>query len=127
MAKVTGTLTGFEAFQRALQKAPDAVNDYASDVVLKSTFAVAQRARTFVPVRTGRLKRAITSRAIKLRGRVGFSEKVPYWRFVEFGTVKRVSHPFIRPAVEAESESFIQGMRAIGPRLERDLSTGRLL
>lgn len=110
-----------------MKAAPEAVENRAADVVAKSSFAVAQRARSLASVRTGRLKRAILSLSNGLRGRVGFSEKVPYWKFVEYGTVKMSARPFIRPSVEAESESFVQGMRAIGPKLERDLSAGRLL
>ncbi len=126
MAKVTTALDGFEATKRAFANAPDAVKAAAGDVVAKSAFAVAQRMRSLVPVRTGNLKRRITSAATGLNGRVGFSDADAfYWRFVEFGTVRVPARPFVRPAAEAESDAFVRGMQGIGPRLERDLSSGR--
>jgi len=130
MAKVTSSssLEGFEATRRAFAAAPELVKVAAQDVVAKSAFAVAQRAKALVPVRTGKLKAAIVSASTGLNGRIGVADKsVFYWRFVEFGTVKQSAHPFFRPAAEAESDAFVRAMAAIGPRLERDLSAGRLL
>jgi len=122
------TLTGFEPLQRALVTAPELVKVHASDVVAKSSFAVAQRAKSLVPVRTGRLKAAIVSASTGLNGRVGIADKAAfYWRFVEFGTVRVSARPFFRPAAESESEPFVQAMRGIGSKLERDLSAGSLL
>lgn len=135
MAKVTMTLTGMEALQRALKEAPDQVKLLASDAVSKTAFAVAQRARRLVPVgATGRLKAAITSSSTTTNGRVGLAAggagkgKVGpevYWRFVEFGTRYAPARPFMRPAADAEADDYVARIRAIGPRLERDLATSR--
>lgn len=129
MAKVTMSLTGMDALQRALKTAPDLVKDLASDAVLKTAFATAQRARALVPVRTGALKAAITSAATATNGRVGLSggEAAFYWRFVEFGTRYMPARPFMRPAADAEADDYVARIRDIGPKLERDLATSRTI
>jgi HK97 gp10 family phage protein len=128
MAKVTMKLEGMGQLQAALKSAPDRVKAHASSAVAASAFAIAQRARSMVPVATGALKNDITSSTTGVSGRVGLATRSSYyWRFVEFGTIHMPARPFFRPAAEAESEGFIQRMRAIGPKLERDLSTGRFV
>lgn len=124
------TLEGFDRTQKALAAAPEVARTHASSAVASSTFAVAQRARSMVPVDTGRLRDAIASNrptARSLVGRVGLDASLAqgYWYFIEFGTVKMPARPFFRPAAEMEREAFIQRMRAIGPAMERDLSSGR--
>lgn len=121
-------LEGFAPLQRALVAAPELARTHASSAVAASTFAVAQRARALVPVDSGDLQRSITTSNIVrgLTGRVGLNTPdTSYWRYVEFGTRFMPARPFFRPAAEMERESFIQRMRAIGPRLERDLSASR--
>ena len=133
MAKVTMTLDGMEPLQRALKTAPDLVQVHASDAVAKTSFAVSQRAKALVPVATGALKAAISATARGTSGRVGLSKGAStggvgpevYWRFVEFGTVRVPARPFFRPAAEAETSAYVERIRAIGSRLERDLSGGR--
>lgn len=131
--KVTMKLEGFEQLQGALKSAPERVKTYASDAVEASAFSIAQRARALVPVATGDLKAAIESASTGTSGRVGLvalggpTGPSYYWRFVEFGTVRHPAHPFFRPAADIESEVFINRMRAIGPKLERDMSAGRFV
>ena len=131
MAKVTMTLTGMEALQRALSSAPDAVNDRAADAVTKTAFAIAQRARALVPVVSGTLKGAIapapaSSTKAGPTGRVGLNSKdAYYWKFVEFGTRRHPARPFFRPAADAEGDDYVARIRAIGPAIERDLSVSR--
>lgn len=128
MAKVRVTLEGFEKTMKALQSAPDVARTHASNAIAASTFAVAQRARSLVPVDTGELKRSIESSrptAKGLTGRVGVSGSAHYWRFVEFGTRYMAARPFFRPAAEMERREFIERMRRIGTLVERDLVAGR--
>jgi HK97 gp10 family phage protein len=124
-------LEGFERLQRAIAQAPDLVRAHASSAVAASTFAIAQGARARVPVREGILKGEITSNRITagLVGQVGIRSRARafYWRFVEFGTKYMAAQPFFRPAAEAESDVYIQRMRAIGPKLEQGFGTGRFL
>jgi HK97 gp10 family phage protein len=138
MAKVTATLEGFEATKRAIAAVPELAKVLASDAVAKSTFSVEQSARALAPRGlTGRLKASITSKATATAGRVGIAGSVSsspkfkgpeaYWRFVEYGTVRVPARPFFRPAAEREKDPFIARMKAIGPKLERDMSSGRTL
>lgn len=123
-------LEGFDSLQRAISSAPAVVKAHASSAVNASVFSVAQRARALVPVRSGQLRSQIeASRVVTgLTGGVGIVSKAGfYWRFVEFGTVNMAAQPFFRPAAEAESSVFIDRMRAIGPKMERDLSAGRFV
>jgi HK97 gp10 family phage protein len=126
MAKVTMSLTGMEGLQRALKVAPDLVQIGAGDAVLKTAFAIAQRARSLAPVRTGALRNAIAAASRSTSGRVGLDKALPYWRFVEFGTVHQRAHPYFRPAAEAESSLYVERLRRVGRDLERDLSTSSL-
>lgn len=128
MARVTVKLDGFERTRKALQSAPEAARVHASSAVAVSTFALAQRARSLVPVDSGTLKAAIdTSRTVSgLTGRVGISNAAAYyWRFVEFGTRNVSARPFFRPAAEQERNAFIARFRQIGSLIERDLANGR--
>lgn len=130
MAKVTMRLEGFESTRRALVAAPERVRVHASSAVASSTFAITQRARALVPRDSGRLFASIGSTRVVsgLQGQVGITNREAYyWRFVEFGTSRMAAQPFFRPAAEQERNVFIQRMREIGPRIERDLSAGRFL
>lgn len=122
------TLEGFRFLEKALEKSPDLVRSFASSAVAASAYAIAERARSLVPVATGELKSSIdyTRTRTSLTGSVGLSGKdTYYWRFVEFGTRNMAARPFFRPAAESERNVFVQRMRDIGPRLERDLSVSR--
>lgn len=134
MAKATMKLEGMDALQRAFARAPELVAVHAATAVQASTFAVAQRARSLAPVDTGALKDAIQGDSRKTSGRVGLAPDLQrvngpqkYWRHVEYGTSRRPARPYFRPAVDMESQGFIDRMRAIGPRIERDLSSGRFI
>ena len=137
MVKVTATLEGFEATKRAIAAVPEVAKVHAADAVAKSTFAVEQAARARAPRGlTGRLRASITSKTTGTAGRVGIAPGFGiggrpgpevYWRFVEYGTVRMAAQPMFRPAGEQERDPFIARMRAIGPKIERDLSSGRTL
>jgi len=124
-------LEGFESLQRALARAPEAVKPYATSALTAAAYSIASRAKSLVPVNTGTLRSAITYNVARagLSAGVGLEksdfEDTGYWRFVEFGTKHMPARPFFRPAAEAERDAFVQRMKAIGPKLERDLSTGR--
>lgn len=130
------TLDGFEKTRRVLASAPDVFKAYSADAVQASSFAVSQQARSLVREDTGALKSKIGYTVRGLSGRVGIEAGVAYgrnpqkyWRFVEFGRRlgNRPAHPFFRPAAERERLQFVQRMRQVGQRAERDLSAGRFL
>lgn len=127
-------LEGMEALQRAISRAPELVAALAGTAVQQSAFALAQRAKSLAPVDTGALRDAIQSDTRGTSGRVGLRPDnqradgpTTYWRHQEYGTSKRSARPFFRPAADIEAPAFLDRMRAIGPRLERDLSSGRFL
>lgn len=126
----TTTIEGMGQLRRALAAVPEVARGHVASAVATTVFAVQQRARSLVPVLSGDLKRSIgTSKSRNgLSGGVGVSSPATfYWRFTEFGTRYAPARPFFRPAAESEQNDFVQRLRAIGPRLERDLSVGRLL
>lgn len=129
MAKVTMKLDGMEALQRAITSAPEAVKVGTADAIAKTAFAIAQRAKMLVPVRTGTLKRAIVSSATPTNGRIGIEAgpAVKYWHMVEHGTVKMPAHPYFRPAADAEETDFLRRIQDIGTKLEQDWSSGSAL
>jgi HK97 gp10 family phage protein len=122
-------LEGFESTRRALLAAPELARVHSSSAVATSTFAVAQGAKALVRVDTGKLRNAIgSSRTVNgLTGTVGLTEDVPYWRHQEFGTIHMPARPAFRPAAENERAHFIERMRQVGPKIERDLAGGRFV
>jgi HK97 gp10 family phage protein len=125
-SKVTMDLKGFEHLQAAIKRAPELVKEHAFDAVAKTTFASGQRMRATVAVKTGRLKRGISTSARGLNGRVLIDPDLFYWRFLEYGTVNMAARPFIRPSAEAEAPHYLDRLRAFVPKLERDWSSGSL-
>lgn len=128
MAK-TVRIDGIDRTIQAFRRAPDVARLHASGAVTVTSFAIAQRARAAAPVDSGLLKSSIEStKAGKgLSSRVTVDGAAYYWRFIEFGTRRMAARPFIRPSAEAESGDFVQRMRDIGPKVERDLAVSRFL
>lgn len=128
-------LEGMEALQAAVQRCPNVVADHLVDVITKTSYGVAQRAKATVPVETGALRDAIGYRVRGLVGRVTVEPGVhtsgrrpeKYWWLVEYGTVKTPARPVFRSAAEAESTQIEARLRAIVPNIERDFSAGRFL
>lgn len=94
------------------------VEKTAMDRLEKAGEIVADRARSLVPVRSGKLKATI--RVVRLRGdakqniRVyaGNREKggAFYAHMVEYGTVKMAAKPFLRPALNASKGGIMNKM-----------------
>jgi HK97 gp10 family phage protein len=125
---VTMKLIGFDALNAAIKRAPDVVKNHSSSAIASSTFAVFQGMRGRVPVDTGGLKLAIDHKVPArggLTGSVVINPGAYYWHMVEFGTVNMAAQPYIRPSAEAESDDFVRRMKDVGPKLERDFTTGR--
>ncbi len=131
VAQTVTTIQGMDGLRRALKAVPEVASAHISDAIGLTTFAVAQRARSLVPVASGVLKASIgTTKPSKTRtginGNVGLTDaRAYYWRFVEYGTKHMAARPFFRPAAESESDDFVQRLRAIGPKIEREMSGGR--
>ena len=129
MARISMSLEGFEATQRALKTAPEMVSAQSAIAITASAEAIAARARDMVPFASGTLWSSIVvdrTYASVLQGGVGISSKdAYYWRFVEFGTKYMPARPFFRPAAEAEQNTYVDRFRQIGARLEREFGSLR--
>jgi HK97 gp10 family phage protein len=108
-----------EALQRAITATPDVVRDALAGVVALTTFAIAQGMRALVPRDKGLLLGNIGSSANGLTGRVEIGIDAYYWHFLEFGTVKMGAKPFIRPAAEAESNTFESRIVSVAKSIEQ--------
>lgn len=88
-----------------------AIRPLVSAEVKKATLDVQARAQQLAPVRTGTLRRSITSQfPSDLSGRVGPS--VHYGIYVEFGTRRMGARPYMRPAAEAVWPGFAAAVAA---------------
>lgn len=124
--KVTMTLEGMAALQRAITEAPDSAKAHSKDAVSKSTFAIFSRIQAWANAhrRTGGLSLGIRWKAPGLTGTISIDPGSFYWIFLEYGTVHIRARPGVRPAVESESNNFIRRMQDFGRKLERDWSSG---
>jgi HK97 gp10 family phage protein len=125
---VTITITGIGEVERILSEiAPRHAGNLMRATVLAVAGKVRDEARQNAPVATGKLKKAIKSKRKKSppdepRAEV-FVQDAYYWRFVEYGTVKRRAQPFLLPAkekVDAEKERIL--VEEFGKKLERALA-----
>lgn len=67
--------------------------------------------RSLVPVRTGALRDGLsvvesTQFVAGTMFHVGIVSRQPYWEFVEYGTSRMASRPFIGPAIEMNLPAF---------------------
>ena len=127
MARAFIDLEGFEATRRAVQRVPDEVRSHMAGVIQTTTFSAAQRTKALARRRTGFLVSRISASSRGLSGRVVIGSDAYYWRFPEYGTKFMAATPFVRPAAELESVDFVERVRQVGNRLERDFAAGRLL
>lgn len=88
-----------------------AIRPAVSAVVKTKTLEVQAKAQGLAPVKTGALRRSITSQfPTDLTGRVGPS--VNYGVFVEFGTRRMGARPYMRPAAESVLPTFAAAVKA---------------
>jgi hypothetical protein len=137
MSKVKIELLGLEALKAAVVRCPDVVRHHMGDVVHRTTFGTAQRARAFAnAIRdTGALAEAIDAPPVRgLSGRVVVKSGIIrgrrpdiYWRFNEYGTVRLPARPLFRASAEAESVTFVQRLHGIVPKIERDFTASRFI
>lgn len=81
---------------------------------------VAREAGQVAPVRTGRLRAAIGWKQTELGGAAGVDEtRAPYWRHVEFGTVRTPARPMFRPAIERQRGHAQRNLDAAIVRADR--------
>lgn len=78
----------------------------AKGLIARIALSVEGKAKRLAPVRTGTLRRSITSRVETTRGYVG--SNVEYAPFVEYGTRYMEAQPFLEPAID-EARADIEG------------------
>ena len=112
--------------QRALKALPAIAREEAQRTMDVTAFQVHRGALRRVPVRTGRLKRAIAwkSRPRSLSSVVGIDDpQAFYWKFLEYRTSRTEPHRFFRPAaMELEGDHrqrMDQALERAGERLVR--------
>ena len=129
--KVTGLQ---ELEQKLLGLGPLVATRVGDDALLAGSRSIVSAARRYCPVKTGALKRSITSQKIGTRGTsllartIGFRAPGRYYsHLVEFGHQGVPARPFVRPALDANAERSILDT---GARLWRGIEAyclGRIL
>lgn len=98
---------GMKEANAALKKLPKFARQRVQPVMTDTAQAVAEGAKSRVPVRTGMLKFNIgwESRPRTLSAVVGAQKQGFYWKFLEYGTVTMEAKPSFRPAAEDVKDS----------------------
>lgn len=118
-------MNDYQKRARKLRKTGNELDSMAEKLVDKTGEKIVSRAKSIVPVRTGRLQRSIRYEKEKAPGEVsmeiiadGHEEgKISYASFVEYGTRKMMPRPYIRPALNEYIGAFEDGVK----NLLRDL------
>lgn len=113
--------SGAAAARRRFSRLPAVVRDELNKAVSDTTKAIRDAARSRAPVRTGALKKSITSRVDKRRAKGTVQAKARHAHLIEFGTSKMDARPFMLPAAEAERSRFIERAKDSGRRVEREM------
>ncbi len=91
-----------KAFRAALKQAVKRMDLLSAEDLERLGYSVVNRARTYAPVDTGRLRNSID---IQEKGRdtsgpfVDVGTRVDYAGFVEYGTRHMAAQPYLRPAL----------------------------
>jgi HK97 gp10 family phage protein len=113
---MAGTGVQIRIISNRLPAIAAAVRPAVSAEVKKATLAIQAGAQAKAPVKTGTLRRSITSQfPTDLSGVVGPS--VSYAIFQEMGTRHHAARPFMRPAAEAVLPGFAAAVKAALARL----------
>lgn len=149
----TGTITisGLSELERRLQAFPDKLaKNMLSGAIRAGAVVIQKEARGRVPVGTedhylgkgskrmhilpGNLRKNIKvrleprkSRDVPITYWVYVSNKTAwYWRFVEFGTSKMSSRPFMRPAFDVQKQKALEAIRSyLAARIYVETMIGR--
>jgi HK97 gp10 family phage protein len=109
-------LGGQNLEKRLRELGPTVAGNVGRRAMYNSARVVMKAMRAFVPVKTGDLKRSITSQSVRGYGSlmvrvIGFKSPGRYYaHLVEFGTIRSAAKPFIRPALDASAENAILEM-----------------
>ena len=123
---ITAEWVGLKEANAALKRLPEHVKPAVQQVMDVTAFQVSRGAQSRAPRRTGVLVKSIQwqSRPRSLSAVVGVLPEAFYWKFLEYGTVKMGSRPFMRPAavaMEADHENrLVQALAQTLTVMERE-------
>jgi HK97 gp10 family phage protein len=105
---------GIELDTAVLDRITAQMRPGAAAIIEKYGMAITGEAASNAPVDTGALKNSITSES-GMTGEMTFTVKdgVEYGQFVELGTHKMASQPFLVPALESWADRFIQAFKEL--------------
>lgn len=128
-------IDGLSELKKALDELPKRViRNHVYSGLRAGAMVIRDEARTLVPVRTGRLRRAIIVYRARDRSagptyNVGVSagkkkddpKGAWYGRFIELGTRRKAAKPFLRPAAESKAGAAAEAFRErASQRIEKD-------
>lgn len=120
MAKtgVTVKILGQQELESALNQLGARAEAVLEEAVLAGAEVIRDEASNRAPRRTGRLAKNIVAEVVEKSAtgvavKVGPSKEVFYGRFVEFGTSKMRSQPFLYPTLEAKKAEAQAAIREI--------------
>jgi hypothetical protein len=139
MAGVTYSLTGLRSLTSILEVAPAVVREQIGRHNRDTIFAIARRAQADAPKDKGDLARSISVQGKGLNWRAGILDvSLPsrggdntahlnpwvYGQWYEFGFVTRkiAAHPFMKPAVDAETPGYEAGLEQLAQQLPAALA-----
>lgn len=116
------TLTGLEDLLARMQADPRAIDNALTQGMRLAGFLVEGRAKELAPVRTGTLRRSITSDVQQLGNRVVavVGTNVRYAPYVELGTRRKVARPYLKPAL---AQKAAQALAIIKQKVEAALGS----
>jgi HK97 gp10 family phage protein len=105
-------IEGLDELDRKLVEKLEEYRSELEGVVGDIAEGVRTEAQSLVPVDTGTLRDAIGVHHEGFEAEVGVFDKDAYYgRFIEFGTVRRPSNPFLGPAAEMERGRVVERVR----------------
>jgi HK97 gp10 family phage protein len=134
VGNLTFKITGADKLEAKLKGlGPAVAGKIGVNALTSSARPITAAIRRYAPVKTGKLKRSVTSQAVRANGAllsrvIGFRSPGRFYsHLVEFGTIKSAPHPFIRPALDATVRTSLLEMgRALFRGIEA-YSIGRVL
>ena len=113
-------LKGVAELERAMKEfGPRFTNNVSGRALRAMAKPIVRRARELVPVRTGALKRAITTKLGRVKNgqrKIDVGFRTPTSRrahLVEYGTVHAAAQSFMRPALDEEGHRALSEMQRV--------------
>ncbi len=106
-------MSEFSRLAADLDRHSETLRDRASAVVRKTVFDTMADAQTLAPVDTGNLKGSITTE-VRPGDLVGVVEATAdYAAYIEWGTSKMQPQPFMQPAQDRNTPTFLEALATL--------------